>query len=395
MRWRGPWAFLAVGVLTAANVRAGTPMDAPLPEAKITEIECEYALTEPDMVREFGLAGTKGTYHYKVYVPADYTQDAKRRYPCLFIASPGGNAAMGNVGDRMQRDNWIAIMLVESKNGPFGPILGNFLAAHDDAVRRLRIQEGMKYATGFSGGARAASVFVGLRPGFAGAVLQGAGFGGTYQSVRKYKTLSIYAIFGENDPNRDEIQELTNNLGAARFKYEVFPGGHAWAPPACMDRAFDWLQEQFLFNSGPIPPEIAARFFRARFAELDKAASPLDRYGTLLWLTNLALRQRLQGQADLKGPLAAVAADLKKVKQDPALKQEIPALEAFEKAKEKEAAARAAAGRQKGRGDALKRALAVAAEGYKNVASRYPDTEYGKKGAEAAEQLKAGQEPSK
>ena len=89
----------------------------------------------------------------------------------MFIASPSGNASMGAMAERLKSGGYVVVMLVESKNGPWGPIVGNFLAAHDDVVQRVRIQEGLKFATGMSGGARASSVFVQARPGFAGLIL--------------------------------------------------------------------------------------------------------------------------------------------------------------------------------------------------------------------------------
>jgi len=39
----------------------------------------------------------KGIYHYRVYIPVGYYENKATYSPCLFIASPGGNAGMGHV----------------------------------------------------------------------------------------------------------------------------------------------------------------------------------------------------------------------------------------------------------------------------------------------------------
>lgn len=90
----------------------------------------------------------RGEYHYDLYLPPGYEQNKTEVYPCLFIADPAGNAHLGNMADRVKRDEMIAVMLVESKNGDWEPIFANFCAAHDDAVKRVRI--GLKWMTGLS-----------------------------------------------------------------------------------------------------------------------------------------------------------------------------------------------------------------------------------------------------
>jgi len=128
----------------------------------------------------------------------------------------------------------------------------NFLSAHDDAIKRFRILEGMKYTTGFSGGARTASRQVKARPGFAGMILQGAGFSPSIDmsAIDKYPHLTIYMIVGKDDGNKSEIENLSKNLPREiPFKSELFDGGHVWAPSENMDHAFDWLEQQMRTSS--------------------------------------------------------------------------------------------------------------------------------------------------
>ena len=224
-----------------------TPMDTPIPDNGILTVECEYALTEPAIKRLIDVEPATGIYHYRAFVPAGYSTSPDKKYPCLFICSPTGNAPMDNVKSFAAEKQWIVIMLVESKNGPSQPSYANFLAAHDDAVKRFRIDESRKMATGFSGGARVASQCIGMRPGFTGVVLQGAGFSYVtsdykVEGMNKTRGMAVYGLFGQDDGNKSEIEKLGRQLKGHKCKFELFPGGHEWAPAEHMSKAIEWVE---------------------------------------------------------------------------------------------------------------------------------------------------------
>ncbi len=190
----------------------------------------------------------QGTYHYDVYIPADYYEHPRRKYPCLFIASPGGRARLGAIGERIREEGWFAVMLVESSNqAGWSVMAGNFVAAYDDVMKKFRINKKACFATGFSGGARAVTLFACLR-NLSGLILQGAGFwwdaekGRQVDCIRSKHDLPVYALFGSNDPNKSEVSILTENV--KRLKTVVFDGGHTWVPERELDPAVDWLKEQ-------------------------------------------------------------------------------------------------------------------------------------------------------
>lgn len=193
-------------------------------------------------------AAQVGAYHYDLYLPSGYYDNPHRFYPCLFIADPGGNATMGTMQSWLQGQRWIVVMLVESRNGPWGPIYGNFYSAHDDVIKRLRVDMNKRVATGFSGGARASSEFVDRRKGFHGLILQGAGFSygpGLYDESNVYGDqpgLRVFATFGHADGNLYERDMIRSHLApAVNFDSEVFSGGHQWAPSATIQRALNWI----------------------------------------------------------------------------------------------------------------------------------------------------------
>lgn len=235
---------LLAGVLAVPSVRAAGSAGLPPPlwsprltpprGEQITRFECSYL---------------GRLYHYDLFTPDGYDNDPQRQYPTLFIAEPGGNATLGNSEDWVRSQQWLAVMLVEARNGPADVNDENFLCAHDDVVSRARVHSNMKFATGTSGGARMSARFLTYRPGFRGLIVQAAGICNSYSScdtpewlIANKPNLRTFATFGSGDFNLWELNELRAKIPSARLSWEVFAGGHEPAPVATMNRAFAWLQ---------------------------------------------------------------------------------------------------------------------------------------------------------
>ena len=255
-----------------------TPMDTKLTEDGATLIECSvrdprenkgvFTKSGNGAENPQKSAKTDG-YHYNLYIPKGYSANPERRYPCLFIASPGGNAGMGAFAERLKRDEWIVVMLQESRNDS-PDWLRNFLAAHDDVVERVRIARGAKFATGMSGGARCSSVNVTARPGFAGLLCQAAGFASEFSpDVDPYEKfparILAAATFGDADSNQFESQRFRRDLKQCRVLVQFFKGGHSTCPAENFDAAMDWMETSLFADaarakkSGSYAPAPAAR----------------------------------------------------------------------------------------------------------------------------------------
>lgn len=123
-------------------------------------------------------------------------------------------------------------------------------------------------ATGFSGGARASSIFVQLRPGFSGLILQGAGGAlddrGNYylDGLKRNNALHTVIAMGKRDPNAAEVSRMKTRLSSARCEVLMFDGAHAWAPLDVMENAIAWIERE-LCTKGLVPrdahPELLAR----------------------------------------------------------------------------------------------------------------------------------------
>jgi hypothetical protein len=379
------WAAIVAFGATLA-VRAVTPLDAPLPEGQITTIECEY--TGNDSVPGIG-AADRGIYHYKVYVPTGYASEPTRRYPCLFIMSPGGNAGMGRASARLKRAGWIVVMAVEARNGPWGPIMGNLCAAHDDAIKRLRIAEGQKFATGFSGGARGSSTLVYLRRGFAGLWLQGAGLA-AYDNRQYLKLprngLAVYATLGSWDSNLPELARVREMFST--FGFEIFDAGHAMPPVEVADRAVDWLEEQLYLNTpqAAVSPSQAAECFQRRHEAARTAESLLTKYHHAAVAHQLAAKHNLAARPNTAQLVQQVAAMLRQMEADPAMRAEKAAHVRYLEAQAKELHEQTGGGQKKPGATIPTQTIAA----YQDIAGQYPSTEYGRLAAARAAELQAG-----
>jgi len=377
-------AFLVVALvisLPSPAARAEPPAAAiegqPIPEGKPTRIECSHDGSGPILVSP-GDKAQAGTFHYDVVLPSGYHAAADRRYPCLFIAGPAGSPGLGDFGNWVRSRGWIAILLVESRNGPWEPILGNFYAAHDDAIRRFRILEGWKFATGFSGGSRASSLFVQSRPGFGGLFLQGAGFAyradrqGEYYTgeLTKVPHLAVFGAFGNSDPNASEIERLQRALPKTiALRLETFEGRHVGPPRPLAEEGLAWLEAR-LWERLPATPErrtAAAQHLRDRITALESAA-PYARWKALGELSVFAGRYGLKSGPGSIPEAAALDRTLAELRQDPTVQRELLAAQALARAEQSEA-------NERRRGKLTDLASRSLARQYAEVSRQYPDTE--------------------
>ncbi len=368
-------------------------MDEKIPEDKITTVECEYKYHKEKDKEVYNDCRIEKVYHYRVSLPKGYYNNPDERFPCIFVASPGGDADMANIEARMKKDRWIVIMLVESKNASpeWAPC---FLSAHDDAVQRFRILEGMKYTTGFSGGARCASSNMGLRPGFAGVILQGAGFfqiGPEYQywPIKTYPHLAVYMLVGKDDGNKSEIDRISRELPRdTLFKSELFDGAHQWAPKENMDHAFDWLEQQLLTSSIlEKDKQICINILKRQLPKTFESGADFEKYETLTTLEPLVKLHKLDKVPELSENIGKMVSLIKELKSDKNIQIELKAKTAFLLAQKSEDKAREKITKKKLDPKKSARELNNVMPAYQQIVKTYEKTVYGQKAQEKCDAI--------
>lgn len=344
----------------SARAETATPLDQPLPAGEESLIACTSPYGTQQQVPDWP---EDGLFHYRLYVPDDYEAQGQDSYPLMFIASPKGEARMEAATQALQRDRWLVAMLVESSNASvlWYP---NFVAAHDDLLKRVRVQQNMLFCTGLSGGARVCGMFPSIRPGFKGLILQGAGFARPPKLVAGADTrLAVFGTFGARDFNLHEAGRLRRSLPPTIHRLiEVWDGGHAWAPAPVFERGLDWMVEQTLIEAPyDATMEKAYRwYFRNQVRRYDQASDGLTR----------ALQSRIVQDLRDRWPLALDTAATARVQ---AMAEAHPASDP--PALAREAAARAAFREALVRDDqGHGRNFAELIQAYGDIQTRYPDT---------------------
>ncbi len=242
-------AFLALAAGVSRS--AVTPMDTPLPEGEWTEIECEYSRPRRNVSTQEGEAA-EGIYRYGVYVPKGY-QSNNMQYACIFVTGglkKGADASI--LPGRVKVEGWVIIALHDAMGRDIAVAHAAIMATYDDAVKRLRIRGGFKFAVGgFPAGHMA-----GLRD-FQAMICDPAVLSGLFHTRvtrnRKRAGFALYLPVAEGPKRRGRpagrgiaateqlAWELVPNV---RFRVEVYEGRAGAVPKRVMDNALTWLERK-------------------------------------------------------------------------------------------------------------------------------------------------------
>jgi len=139
---------------------------------------------------------------------------------------------------------YIVVCSYNSKNGPWKYVFRSIKSVWADIQERFSIDKKRVVTTGFSGGARAASLFSkisGTEP--AGIIACGAGLPQGISPADLGGTL-YYGIIGLEDFNYKEIHRLVPTLKNAGVRYCIdwVPGIHKWPDEAAIRRGLIWME---------------------------------------------------------------------------------------------------------------------------------------------------------
>ncbi len=228
--WPGSVLLVCAFLLVAAQLFAAEPPSTPpLPRGELVpSVTC---LKDPE-------------FSYALYLPSSY--DPQREWPVIFAFSPGADGAtpVRLLQDAAEQYGYIVIGSNDSRNGPWEPIHAAQRALRREAKARFTIHPRRSYATGFSGGSRAALSLALRHPrDFAGVISVGAVF--TYaEPLPGRSKLAVYGLVGDADIACPEHLQAERELPEHGFTcwQEVFPGRHQWPAPAKYREAVEFMQ---------------------------------------------------------------------------------------------------------------------------------------------------------
>jgi predicted esterase len=179
---------------------------------------------------------------YALYLPSSYSPT--RPSPILYAFDPRarGRVPVERFQAAAERYGWI----VAGSNASRNRIAVTDIVARlwDDTHKRLALDDGRVYTTGFSGGARVASgMALGARGRVAGVVAYGAGFPSGARAGKDVPFI-LFGGAGRDDFNLPEMRQLAADLDAAgvAHRLEVWDGGHEWAPVELCTLSLEWLE---------------------------------------------------------------------------------------------------------------------------------------------------------
>jgi len=183
-------------------------------------------------------------HSYALYLPSSF--DPGKKWPILFLFDPGarGPLAVAAFMEAAETYGWV---LIGSNNSRNGPQRDNGLAAQAiwaDALARLPLDARRIYASGFSGGARAASAFpLYVGRAIAGVVGCGAGIA-TGLEPGGLKAAAYFGLAGLADFNYGEMKglDLALDPSGLSHRFYYFEGTHDWPDPASCARAAGWME---------------------------------------------------------------------------------------------------------------------------------------------------------
>ena len=182
---------------------------------------------------------------YALYLPSNYT--ANRKWPVLYALDPGarGNVPVERFKEAAEKYGWIVLGSNTSRNGPWNVTVKAWNAILTDAHQRFAIDDERSYATGFSGGARAAVRIAAACKCLAGVIANGAGF-----PVDLAPSPQMHFVFfgaaGVDDFNYPELRNLHEPLTKAGIvhRFQAFAGRHEWPPVSVATAAVEWMELQ-------------------------------------------------------------------------------------------------------------------------------------------------------
>jgi dienelactone hydrolase len=265
---------------------------------------------------------------YALYVPSSYRADRPAPVVYAFDAMAKGVTPVRRFADAAERLGFVVAGSNNSKNGPVPASEVALNAMVADVRSRLATDPRRVYFTGFSGGARLATLIgIAMRGEAAGVMGFGAGFPDGVSPAPSMR-FSYFAGAGFDDFNFPELSALDRTLDRVGLPHriEVYEGGHEWPSPEICGRALEWMLVREL-KSGLQAPDTALvdRLFTRALADAAGEAGAGRYY--VAWSRYAAAAQDFEGLADVsraadearrllqRSEVARMAADLKAADQ--------------------------------------------------------------------------------
>lgn len=178
---------------------------------------------------------------YEFFLPSRY--DAAKKWPIVYVFDPGARGVLATEKFRAAAEEygWIVVTSNVTRNGMNWDDVARAVASESQSVsKQFSIDPKRVYTAGFSGGAMIAWWVAQQSKGVTGVIACGSPRVDTSGTIR----FDWFGVTGEVDFNNAEGRAIDESLQASAHRLDVIEGGHDWAPPDEMRRAFAWMELQ-------------------------------------------------------------------------------------------------------------------------------------------------------
>lgn len=187
---------------------------------------------------------------YYYYLPSIYKTNTELPILIFFDAHAIGDLPLKKYKKLSEKFGYILIGSNKSENGltenQYFSIYNNI---KNDISKKFSFNKARIYTSGFSGGARVASMIAISEGGIIGVIACGAGF--PQLNGENQNKFNFVGIAGNIDFNYTELKQLANYLDNQNYKNHFigFNGKHEWPPDSVMLEAFYWLETNAMRDS--------------------------------------------------------------------------------------------------------------------------------------------------
>lgn len=221
----GVWLLAILSVINGTML-AGARPDGIRPGVVIESVPCQQ------------FAGQS----YALYLPAGYT--SQKAWPIVYAFDPGAQGEVPVTRYREIAEKYGYILAASNNSQNFVNDSTAIEAMLADTQERFSVDPNRVYTTGFSGGARVATlVALRCRCKVAGVVTSGATYPGNIAPSAN-DSFPYFMALGNTDFNYPEVVQtrLVKERFGSPYHLRMFPGPHQWAPASVFEQAIVWFE---------------------------------------------------------------------------------------------------------------------------------------------------------
>ena len=266
-----------------------------------------------------------GKYRYYLRLPTSYQEEGALPHPCVFISGtwdePGTKLKdLEKMADEL---GWVMVFLGDMGWKAKAPkIASAVVAAHDDVVQNVRVQEGAKVFCGFNPSADHVShIIPQLRPGFGGLVVWDFGSKMEWSQLPGRAQPVLMAVL--NNASTEAITAAlkicqTDEVGRL-WIYDSEKSGMSRVPATMRREALTWLHNQMLLGvrGRKMDPQLLWQALQARIEAMPRAESAFQKAERLQACLDVIKSHKLDRVTDdMRERVKALKGEIKKLKKE-------------------------------------------------------------------------------